>query len=140
MTEEPKLHVYKFRIDLKEDDVNKCGVLTLIQYSADYCYHVICPKIKCNSSKDLIFGRDNVKEILEKNRYFQVFNRGYLLYPKDTTTNFLYIKHCMLWQIKTFLLVFIFVMRVTITKKYKKHFVWRSTKALLNNSVIAVIK
>ena len=32
MTEEPKLHVYKFGIDLKEDDVNKCGVLPLIQY------------------------------------------------------------------------------------------------------------
>ena len=33
MTREPKLHVYKFGIDLKEDDVNKCGVLLLIQYN-----------------------------------------------------------------------------------------------------------
>ena len=53
-----------------------------------YCYDVVCQKIKCNSCKDLIFGRDNVKEILEINRYFQGFNRGSFLYPKDTTTNF----------------------------------------------------
>ena len=30
-----------------------------------------------------------MKEILEINRYFQEFNRGYLLYPKDTNTIFL---------------------------------------------------
>ena len=45
-------------------------------------------EIKWNSCKDLIFGRDNVKEILEINRYFQGFNRGSFLYPKDTTTSF----------------------------------------------------
>ena len=49
------LHVYKFGIDLKEDDVNKCGVLTLIPYKAGYCYHVVCQKIKYNCCKDLIF-------------------------------------------------------------------------------------
>ena len=80
--------MYKFGIDLKEDDVNKCGVLTLIPYKAGYYYHLVCLKIKYNICKDLIFGRDNMKEILEINRYFQGFNRSSLLYPKDITTNF----------------------------------------------------
>ena len=87
--EERKLEVYKFRIDVKEDDINKCReVLLVILYLASYCCCVVFKKIKCNSCKVLITGRDNVEEIPEINSYFQWINRGSLFYPNDTTTNF----------------------------------------------------
>ena len=58
--------MYRFRIDIKEDDVNKCiEVLPVILYLACYCCCVVFKKIKCNSLKNLISGRDNVEEILE---------------------------------------------------------------------------
>ena len=89
VTEEEKLDVYKFKIDVKEDDFNKCGeVLPVILYLAGYCCYVVSKKIKCNSCKDLISGRDNVEEIPEINSYFRGINRGSLLYPNNTTTNF----------------------------------------------------
>ena len=50
------------------------------------CY--IFKKIKCNRCKDFISGRDNVEEIPEINSYFRRINRGSLLYPNDTTANF----------------------------------------------------
>ena len=57
MTEEQKLDVYKFRIDLKEDDIIKCReVISVIQYFAGYCCYVVFKKIKCKSCKDLISG------------------------------------------------------------------------------------
>ena len=70
--EEQKLDVYKFRIDVKEDDMNKYReVLPVILYLAGYCcYVVFLKKIKGNSCKDLISGRDNVEEISEINSYF----------------------------------------------------------------------
>ena len=38
VTEEQKLDVYKFRIDVKEDDINKCReVLPVILYLSGYC-------------------------------------------------------------------------------------------------------
>ena len=85
--EEQEFDSYKFRIDVKEDDINKCReVLPVIL--AGYCYYAVFKKIKCNSCKDLISGRDNVEEIPEINCYFQGINRGSLLYPNDITTNF----------------------------------------------------
>ena len=45
--EEQKLDVYKFRIDVKEDDINKCReVLHVILYLAGYCCHVVFNKMK----------------------------------------------------------------------------------------------
>ena len=42
VTEEQKLDVYKFRIDVKEDDINKCReVLTVILYFAGYCCYAV---------------------------------------------------------------------------------------------------
>ena len=39
VTEEQNIDVYKFRIDVKEDDFNKFSeVLPVIQYLAGYCY------------------------------------------------------------------------------------------------------
>ena len=58
-------------------------------YLAGYCCYAVFKKIKCNSCKDLISGKDNVEEIPEINSYFQEINRGSLLYPNDITTNFL---------------------------------------------------
>ena len=67
--------MYKFRIDVKEDDINKCKeVLPVILYSAGYCFYVGFEKIKCNSCKDLLSGRDNVEEIPEINSYFGEIN------------------------------------------------------------------
>ena len=64
VTEEQMLDVYKFKIDLKENHVNKCReVLPVILYLAGYCCYVVFKKIKCNSYKNLISRRDNVKEI-----------------------------------------------------------------------------
>ena len=68
MTEEQKFDMYKFRIDVKEDDVNKCREgIPVILYFAGYCCYAIFKKIKCNSCKDLICGRN----ILNK----QLFSR-----------------------------------------------------------------
>ena len=89
MTEEQNLDMYKFKIDFKEDDVNKCReVLPVILYQAGYCFYAVFKKIKCNSCKALISERDNVEEISEINSYFQEINKGSLLYPNDATTNF----------------------------------------------------
>ena len=71
VTKEQKLHVYKFKIDDKEDDVDKCSVFPFILYLAAYWCYALFKKIKCNSCKDLISGRDNVEEIPEINSYFQ---------------------------------------------------------------------
>ena len=87
VTAEQKLDSYKFRIDVKEGDIKKCReVLPVIL--AGYCCYAVFKKIKCNSCKDLISGRDNVEEIPEINSYFQEINRSSLLYPNDITTNF----------------------------------------------------
>ena len=59
-----------------------------ILYLADYCCYTVFKKIKCNTCKYLISGRDNVEERPEIKRYFRGINRGSLLYPNDTTTNF----------------------------------------------------
>ena len=58
VTEEQKLDVYKFRMDIKEDNVNKCRVLPIILYLAGYCCYAVFKKIKYNSCKELISGRD----------------------------------------------------------------------------------
>ena len=72
MTEEQKLDVYKFRIDVKEDDINKSReVLPVILYLTGYCCYVVFKKIKCNCCKDLISGRDNVEEMPEINSCFR---------------------------------------------------------------------
>lgn len=89
MTREQELHVYKFNIDVTEDDVNQCKeVLPVILYLAGYCCHAVFKKLKCNSCKNLISGREAVEEIAELNSYFQGINRGSLLYPNDITNNF----------------------------------------------------
>ena len=50
-----KLDVYKFRIDVKDDDVNKCReVLPVTIYSAGYCCYAVLKKIKCNIYKKFI--------------------------------------------------------------------------------------
>ena len=89
VTEKQKLDVYKFKIDVKEDDVNKCrDILSIIVYLVGYCCYAVFKKIKCNSCKNLISWRDNVEEIPEMYSYFQGINRVSHLYPNDTTTNF----------------------------------------------------
>ena len=71
VTEEEKLDVYKFRIDFKEGDTNKCWkVLPVILYFAGYCCYEVLKKIKCNSCKNLISRRDNVEGIPEINWCF----------------------------------------------------------------------
>ena len=71
--------MYKFRIDVKED-INECReVLPFILYLAGYCCYVVFKKIKCNSCKDIISGRDDVKEIPEINCYFQGINSSSLM-------------------------------------------------------------
>ena len=83
-----KLNVNKYRIYVKDDDVNKCReVLPVIIYFAGYCCYAVLKKIKCNNCKCLISGWDNVEEKAEINSYFQN-NRGSLLYSNNTTTNF----------------------------------------------------
>ena len=88
MTEEQKLNVHKFRIDIKEHDVNKCReVFPVILYFGYYCYANL-KKIKWNCCKNWISGIDHVEEIIEINNYFQGINRGSLfLYTNDTMTN-----------------------------------------------------
>ena len=82
------LDMYKFRIDVKDEDVNKCReVIPLILYLAGYRCHAIFKKIEYNSSEDLISVRDNVEEKPQINNYFQGINRGSLLYLNDTTIN-----------------------------------------------------
>ena len=70
MTDEQKLNVYKFRIDVKEADINKCRVFPVILYLAGYRCYVVLKKIKCNSCKDSIPTRDNVEEKPERKNYF----------------------------------------------------------------------
>ena len=80
MREEQKLDVYKFRINVKEDDINRCReVLLVILYLASYCCYVVFKKIKCNSCKDLISGKDNMEEIPEINSHFQGIKRFSLI-------------------------------------------------------------
>ena len=88
VTEKQKLDVYKFRIDLKESDVQKHReVLSVIKYLAGYCCYVVFKKIKCNSCKDFISGRDNMEDVPEI-KLFGGINRGSLFYPNDTNRNF----------------------------------------------------
>ena len=160
MTEEQKLDVYKFRIDFKEDDINKCReVLPIILYLAGYNCYVVFKKIKCNSCKDLISGRDNVEEIPKINSYFREINRGSLLYPNDTTTDLVM---CIYVVIDKLIKHYSFLysenqrklgMHITLNvladyellfnvdtcdeghsiEKIQRTFVWSSTNALLNN-------
>ena len=137
------LFVYKFRIDVKEDDINKCReVLPVILYLAGYCCYVVFKKIKCNSCKDLISGRDNVEEIPETNSYFRVINSS-LLYPNDTTTNFILYNyvvidklikhHSFLHLVNQRKLAMHITLNVWSIEKIQRMFVWSSTNALLNN-------
>ena len=81
--------MYKFRTDVKEDFITKWReVLPVILYLTGYCCLVVFKKLKCNSCKDLISERDNLEEIPEINIYFRGINRSSLLYPNDTTANF----------------------------------------------------
>ena len=69
--------MYKFRIDVKDDDLNKCReVLPVIIYFTGYCCHAVFKKIKCNNCKSLISGSDNVEEIPEINTYFKGNNKS----------------------------------------------------------------
>ena len=52
VTEEQKLDVYKFRIDVKEDDINECReVLPVILYLADNCCNVVLKKLNAIFAK-----------------------------------------------------------------------------------------
>ena len=47
MTDKQNFDVYKFRINVKEDDVNKCiEILPVILYLAGYCCYAVFKKIK----------------------------------------------------------------------------------------------
>ena len=109
MTEEQKLDVYKFRIDLKESDVhNHREVLPVILYLAGYCCYVVFEKIKFNSCKDLISERDNMEDIPEINSYFAGINRGSLFYLNDTTSTFIQYNYAVIGKlIKKIILFFI---------------------------------
>ena len=156
VTDEQKLDVNKFRIDVKEDDVNICkDVLPVISYLAGYCCYADFKKIKCNSYKDLISGRDN-REI---NSYFQEINRGYFLCPNDRPKKFVLYKCVVMGKLIKNLS---FLHSITQKKlsmhialnvladyellfnvdtcdeghnieEIKRVFVWSSTNALLNN-------
>ena len=64
VTEKQKLEVYKFRINVKEDDVNKYRkVLPIIRYLAGNYRYAVFKKIRCNSCKNLISRRNIVEEI-----------------------------------------------------------------------------
>ena len=70
VTEEQKLDVYKFRIDLKEDDINNCTkVLCVILYITGESCNAVFMKIKGNSCKDLISDINNVEKITKINNY-----------------------------------------------------------------------
>ena len=51
----------QFRIDVKVNINKYRGVLPVILYLAGYCCYVVFKKIKCNSCKDLISGRNSGK-------------------------------------------------------------------------------
>ena len=86
MTEEQNLDVYKFNIDVTDNDVHQCKeVLPIIIYLAGYCCNAVFKKMKCYSCKSLVSGRDDM--LPDINSYFQGINRGSLLYPNDVTTN-----------------------------------------------------
>ena len=76
VTEEQKWDVYEIRTDVNLDDLNKCRVVPVILYLISYCHYAVLKKIKGNSCKDLIYGRDNGEEIPEINSCFQEINRG----------------------------------------------------------------
>lgn len=162
VTEEEKLYIYKYRIDVKEDDVNNCReVLPVILYLAGYCCYAVFKKSKCNSCKDLISGsvKDNVEEIPEISCYIQGINRGSLLYPNDKTINFVlnnYVvidklikNHSFLHSVNQRKLAMHITLNVLADdellfdvdtcdeghniEKIQKMFVWSSTNALLNN-------
>ena len=88
MTEEQNLDVYKFNIDVTDNDVHQCKEdLSIIIYLAGYCCYAVFKKMKCYSWKSLVSGRDDM--LPDINSYFQGINRGSLLYPNDVTTNLL---------------------------------------------------
>ena len=74
MMEVQKLDMFKFRIDVKENDVNKCRVLPIILYLVGYWYCTVFKKIKYYDCKHSLSGSD-VEEIPEINFYFQGINR-----------------------------------------------------------------
>ena len=89
VTDEHKLDMNKFRIDVKEDDINKYReVLSVILFLKGYCCYAVFKKMKCNSCKDLISGRDTG----EINSYFQEINRGSFLCRNDRPRNFVLYK------------------------------------------------
>ena len=89
MTEEQNLDVYKFNIDVTDNDVHQCKeVLPIIIYLAGYCCNAILKKMKCHSCKSLVSGRDDM--LPDINSYFQGINRGSLLYPNNVTNLVLY--------------------------------------------------
>ena len=66
MTKKQKLDECKYRIDVKDDDVNKSReIISVIIYFAGYCCYAVFKKIKSNNCKSLISGSDNVGEIPE---------------------------------------------------------------------------
>ena len=158
--EKQKLDSYKFRIDVKENDINKWReVLPVILYFAGNCCNAVFKKIKCNGCKDLISGRDNVEEIPEINTYFQGINRRSLLYPNDTTTNFVLYNYVVIDKLirNNYFLHSLnqrkLAMHITLNvladnellfnvdtcdeghniEKIQRMFVWSATNALLNN-------
>ena len=77
MTEEQNLDVYKFNIDVTDNDIHQCKeVLPIIIYLAGYCCNTISKKMKCYSCKSLVSGRDDM--LPDINSYFQGINRGSL--------------------------------------------------------------
>ena len=81
MTEGKKLDIYKFDIDVTDDDVNQCReVFVVIQYLAGYCCFAVFKKMKYNSCKNVIMKRS-----CRRNSYFLGINRGSLLYPNTAT-------------------------------------------------------
>ena len=128
-------------------------------FLAGYFCYAVFKKIKCNICKDLISGRDNVEEIPEINSYFQVINRGSLLYPNNITTNFVLYNYVaidksikndsFLHSLKQRKLAMHITLNVLADyellfnvdtcdeghniEKIQRMFVWSSTNALLNN-------
>ena len=86
MTEEQNLDVYKFNIDVTDNDVHLCKeVLPITIYLAGYCCNAVFKKMKCYSGKSLVSRREDM--LPDINSYFQGINRGSPLYPNDVTTN-----------------------------------------------------
>ena len=86
MTEEQNLDVYKFNIDVTDNDVHQCKeVLPIIINLVGYWCFAVFKKMKCYSCKNFESGRDDM--LPDINSYFQGINRDSLLYPNDVTTN-----------------------------------------------------